>query len=264
VAPYSRRFILWVTISLIVHLVLIAIPLRRPPSEVMSSVTRGPMTVEILPPPASTAPEIAPKKVEKVEPAPVRRPVVPPRPVEPPRIVKPVDHPAPEALPPPEPAPPRPEPPMDMMAAINARRDARRQAEAAAARGPQAPSDSDVAQANINRNLQFSPGGGVGGVFQVLNKGTRTAEFAFNGFRSNSDRHWREVIEVDAGLGGDIDRAIVKRMIQLIREHYDGDFRWESRRLGRVVTLSARAEDNDGLEDFLIREFFGTPVMGGR
>ncbi|MDP2762540.1 MAG: hypothetical protein Q8O64_19435 [Sideroxyarcus sp.] len=32
---------------------------------------------------------------------------------------------------------------------------------------------------------------------------------------------------------------------------------WESLRLERVVVLSARMEDNEGLEDFLIREFFG-------
>lgn len=173
----------------------------------------------------------------------------------------PIHEPAP---PQPEPMPPRPEPPVDMMAAINARREARRQAEAALARGPHDPSDSEVADANINRNLKFTPGGGVGGVFQILSKGTRTAEFAFNGWQPDRDRRWREVIEVDAGLGGDIDRAVVRRMILLIREHYSGDFRWESRRLGRVVTLSARPEDNDGLEDFLIQEFFGTPVLRGR
>jgi len=28
-----------------------------------------------------------------------------------------------------------------------------------------------------------------------------------------------------------------------------------------VVTLSARPEDNGYLEDFLLREFFGTPIM---
>jgi hypothetical protein len=28
-----------------------------------------------------------------------------------------------------------------------------------------------------------------------------------------------------------------------------------------VVILSARPQDNDGLEEFLIREFFGTPML---
>jgi hypothetical protein len=265
VAPYSRRFILWVCISLLVHIVLILIPMRRPPDDTITMVTTGPMTVEIVNagPPPSRAEEIAPKPTEKTEPVPIRKPVVTPRPAtrEPPKLSTP--EPAPTTVPvPSEPEPsPRPEPPVDMMAAINARREARRQAEAALARGPHELTDSEVADANINRNLKFTPGGGVGGVFTILSKGTRTAEFAFNGWQPDRDRRWREVIEVDAGLGGDVDRAIVRRMIQLIREHYTGEFRWESRRLGRVVTLSARPEDNDGLEDFLIKEFFGTPTL---
>jgi hypothetical protein len=264
---YSRRFILWVCISLLAHIVLILIPMKKRSDEPMTMVSNGPLTVELVGgPPPSRADEVAPKPVEKTEPVPIRKPVVArPVPILPPKMVVPVPTPTPEPIPPqPEPTPPRPEPPVDMMAAINARREARRQAEAALARGPHEATDSEIADANINRNLKFTPGGGVGGVFQILSKGTRTAEFAFNGWQPDRDRRWREVIEVDAGLGGDIDRAIVRRMIQLIREHYPGDFRWESRRLGRVVTLSARPEDNEFLEDFLIKEFFGTPVMGGR
>jgi len=265
VPKYSRRFILWVCISLLVHVVLLLIPMRKPPEEAMTMVTPGPLNVEInSSPPPSRAEEVA-KPAPPAEPEPIKRPVVPPRPAPktPPKLVTPEPSPVKEPAPPqPEPPPPRPEPPVDMMAAINARREARRQAEAAMARGPHDPTESEIADANINRNLKFSPGGGVGGVFQILSKGTRTAEFAFNGWQPDRDRRWREVIEVDAGLGGDVDRAIVKRMIQLIREHYTGDFRWESRRLGRVVTLSARPEDNDGLEDFLIKEFFGTPTLG--
>ena len=266
-ADYERRFIFFVWVSVIVHIVLIAIPLKKLPNELITADTPGPMTVEIRSAPPSTAEQVAPAPIPKAEPE--AKPPPRPRPVhEPPKLVRPVPGPAPEALqppvpptPPPEPSPPRPEPPVDMMAAINARREARREAEAALARGPQQLSDAERADANIERNLRFVPGGGVGGVFQILSKGTITAEFAFNGWEPSRDRRWREVIEVDAGPGGDIDRAIVKRMIQLIREHYSGDFRWESPRLGRVVVLSARPEDNDGLEDFLIKEFFGTPTL---
>ncbi|HEY2630317.1 MAG TPA: hypothetical protein VGI57_14395 [Usitatibacter sp.] len=264
-APYERRFILGVALSLIVHILLVLIPLKKPIDEAITMITTGPMNVEIVQagPPPSRAEEVAPTPTPKVEPE-IRKPVVAPRPVvrETPKLVEPVTTPAPEPLPTPEPppSPSRPEPPVDMMAGIKARQEARRQAEAAMARGPHQSSDSETAEANINRNLHFTPGGGVGGVFQILSKGTRTAEFAFNGWQPDRDRRWREVIEVDAGLGGDVDRAIVRRMITLIREHYSGDFRWESRRLGRVVTLSAKPEDNDGLEDFMIKEFFGTPV----
>jgi hypothetical protein len=45
-------------------------------------------------------------------------------------------------------------------------------------------------------------------------------------------------------------------MIAIIREYEQEDFTWRSVRLGREVTLSARAVDNAGLEDFLMREFF--------
>jgi hypothetical protein len=136
--------------------------------------------------------------------------------------------------------------------------------EAAAARqeGMARETAPDEAAASIARNLESINGReGVSGVFEILHKGTRTAEYSFNGWRPDSQRKWREVIEVDAGQGGDIERAIVRSMIALIRSHYQGDFNWESHRLGRVIVLSARPEDNAGLEDFLIREFFGTPTL---
>jgi len=72
------------------------------------------------------------------------------------------------------------------------------------------------------------------------------------------------VIEVDAGLHGNVELAMIRRMIVLIRTHYTGDFYWESHRLQRVVTLSARPEDNEGLEDFMMREFFGQPIVNPR
>ena len=62
---------------------------------------------------------------------------------------------------------------------------------------------------------------------------------------------------MEVGPDGDINRAIAKKMIEIIRRDYNGDFHWESYRLGRTVILSARQEDNAGLEDFLISEFFG-------
>ena len=45
-------------------------------------------------------------------------------------------------------------------------------------------------------------------------------------------------------------------MIAIIREYEQEDFTWRSNRLGRDVTLSARAADNEGLEQFMLREFF--------
>ena len=245
-----RRIDVAVVASLVAHALFFAIPMRQRPVEALSGSAQPPMTVRIVEAePAAVEAPSGPAEAEppRVEPRPPAAPK--PLPRQAPKLVEPV------ARPPPA------EPPMDMMAAINARREARRAAEAAAARGARAPSEDELAVANIQRNLK-SPGEGVGGVFQILSKGTRTAEFAFNGWRPDSDRRWREVIEVDAGLGGDVDRAIARRMIELIRSHYQGDFKWESHYLGRTVILSARPQDNEGLEDFLVREFFGTPTLG--
>ena len=50
---------------------------------------------------------------------------------------------------------------------------------------------------------------------------------------------------------------VKRRMIAIIRKHYDGDFPWESHRLGRTITKCARIQDSQELEDFLMQEFFG-------
>ena len=50
---------------------------------------------------------------------------------------------------------------------------------------------------------------------------------------------------------------MIKKMISLIRQHYKGDFNWESHRLNRTIIMSARIEDSEGLEDFMMAEFFG-------
>jgi len=51
--------------------------------------------------------------------------------------------------------------------------------------------------------------------------------------------------------------AVVRKIIEIIRAQQPGDFIWVSRRLGRQVALSARPGDNAGLEDFIMRDFFG-------
>ena len=52
--------------------------------------------------------------------------------------------------------------------------------------------DGAVDFAGYERLLEHYLGKGVSGVFQILSKGTRRAEFAFNGWRSDQ-RRWREV-----------------------------------------------------------------------
>ena len=150
--------------------------------------------------------------------------------------------------------------PTDMMSYVNAARERRLLAQGYTAReiaeanaSEHGPSADEVRDANIKRNL--NPG--TNGVFQIMSKTSRSATFSFRGWTTDSSNSRREVIEVDAGPDGNIDRAVVRKMIELIRRYYKGDFNWESQRLDRVIILSARIEDNAGLEDFLIQEFFG-------
>lgn len=118
------------------------------------------------------------------------------------------------------------------------------------------PSEEELRMANVKRNLREP---GASGIFQITRMGTRSAQFLFRAWRMDSSNPRREVVEVTAEPGIDIQRAIARKMIELIREYHQGDFNWESYRLGRVVVLSARLEDSKGLEDFLIREFFYDP-----
>ena len=152
-------------------------------------------------------------------------------------------------------------PEMDMSTMINAARERRSAAESSAAQenaqaraAEQGPSDNDVARANIA--FQERRARGINrGVFEIVSKGPRVAEYIFRGFYDGS-RNKAETHVVDAGLGGDVERAVVDDIIKVIRQHFKGDFNWDSYRLGHVVTLSAREEDTAGLRAFLLREIF--------
>jgi len=207
----------------------------------------------------------------KIKPPPVLRPEMP-------RDVAAVQaEPAPSQLPaptaqrapvPPKPAAPDPAQFTDMMAYVNAARERRRLAgedadrineeEAARERGP---SEDEARMANLRRNLQPS---GTNGIFQILSMDAHTATFAFRGWKNEFSYSHREVYQVDAGMDGDVARAVVRKMIEIIRRYYIGDFNWESQRLDRVVVLSARLQDNEGLEDFMMQEFFGSRGISSR
>lgn len=95
-----------------------------------------------------------------------------------------------------------------------------------------------------------------GGLFQVTRMGPRHAQFQFTSKNTGAGNPKREVVEVSVGRDEDIQRAVVRKMIEMIRHSHEGDFPWESYRLGRTVVMSARMEDSKGLEDFLMRDFF--------
>jgi hypothetical protein len=216
------------------------------------------------------APREAVAEVEPAAPPPPQATPAPPPPR--PRVLtsrertqKPAPPPPPEEVTPPPKPPQAPPQQFDMAALIAKRREEKRSAEAAAARGPAEPaepSSSDATLESINRNLKtIGPDEGVGGLFQILRKGSLSGEFSFDGYRADRGKRWREVIEVQAGPDGDIEKAMVRRMIELIRTHYSGDFNFRSQRLGKVVVKSARPEDQADLEQFLTWELFGIPVL---
>lgn len=257
--PHRRRFVAAVVVSLLLHALVLGLTPRKPSALAPGPIAHSPLNVVITPEDTARAESTPQPPVEAAAPPPTPRPITRPRkPVEPPPVAA---VPVPVApLPLPLPAP-IPAPPVDMLAAVEARRAQRRALESAA-RGPPAGKPTEDA---ATRNLASLSGReGVGGVFQILRIGTRTAEFAFNGWKPDARSQWREVIEVDAGQGGNVELAIIRRMIELIRTHYKGDFHWESHRLGRTITLSARPEDQLGLEDVLVKEFFGSQTLNPR
>ncbi len=166
--------------------------------------------------------------------------------------------------------PPSPPPSAaDLASYVEARRRARGEAapatppaEPAAAR-PKPESENEranrIAAANLglDRNPTFGPDRRKsGGVFEVTRMSYDYAEFVFYGWNNEIRRDTMQHIDVRKGNNPDIKIAVVRRMIAIIRQYENEDFVWESQRLGRNVTLSARARDSRGLEDFLMREFF--------
>ena len=97
-----------------------------------------------------------------------------------------------------------------------------------------------------------------GGLFAITRVAYDDGEFVFYGWKDDPDPKPAQTIQVRLGANPDMRIAVVRRMIALIREHEHGDFQWQSWRLGRIVVLSARQDDNAGLEEFLLREFFET------
>ncbi len=171
---------------------------------------------------------------------------------------------APAVLPAPTPAPATPPAPQgDFSALVDARRRDRITAQGADAQ-PQPVEDENarrnrIVAANIaapnSQVFGYDPSKG-GGVFQVDTLGYDSAEFLFYGWSKDIRRRTAQRIEVRKGANSDIRIAIVKKMIEIIREHEKEDFSWHSARLGREITLSARLADNAGLEQVLLREFF--------
>jgi hypothetical protein len=273
----SRNTIIAFAISLLIHALILfflvpklkqAPEVEPPPFEVvLAQPEAAPQPEQIETPPQEPIAEPLPEPVEKPEP--IKKPKVMTKPVD--KKPKPSDFSVPDVMatpkPTPEPVKPPSEPdskpddkPVDMMAYVNQKRAAREAAEADAARinaeavaKEKGPSEEEKRDAKIKSNFQ----NGTNGIFEITSLSGQNASFNFLGWMSDYSASHRQYFEVEAPRGQDVRRVMIRRMISLIREHYQADFNWESHRLGRTIVLSAKPEDGAGLEDFLMIEFFG-------
>jgi len=243
--------------------------------------------LSLLPPDSSELAEASPRLTVQLAPLPGPRPVpapppaleTPPPPAIAPRRPKtPRPRPQPPVIalnrpvrPAPAPAapavPPAPPPAFsDMASYIEARRRARGETAASAESAPSTPpvEDDDARRKRIvadnlatqrPQTFGYDPSQG-GGMFQIVRLAYDNADYLFFGWNKDIQRKTKQLIEVRKGNNSDIRIAVVRSMIAIIREHEQGDFLWESPRLGRNVMLSARLRDNAGLEEFLMSDFF--------
>ncbi len=249
-------------------------------------------------PSSSLAIRLVPHSAPKLEPAPSapQRPTPPPEPAVPkrpalprlapaPREVAPapreiaprapvmsVERPAPSSLSV-APAPEAPRaPPAEDLAAYIASKQRARQGAAPPAASPSPSPSAETEQERHNRvvaenlGLNSVPSFGNnpqkgGGVFQIRSMGYDIAEFAFFGWNRDIKRNSLQVVEVRRGNNPNMELAVVRRIISIIRERSSDDFLWQSQRLRKGMWLSARAADNAGLEDFMMREFFAEAVL---
>ena len=213
------------------------------------------------PPPARrSAPKASPPLIAQNKPSPItieeRPAVAEPKPPEP----------EPQPAPREERAPVPPAPAPDLASYIEARRRARGETSTpSASSSDKTPEQLDIERRDrivaSNLGLDRTPTFGrdaanAGGIFQIKEIHYDDAQFYFFGFNKDINRKAKQLIDVRRGSNADIRIAIVRKMIEIIRGDVTGDFEWISHRLGRNVTLSARPEDNAGLEDFIMRDLF--------
>ena len=237
-------------------------PQMQPPSVPSPPAQGAPSAPARQTQPAAPRPR-APKPTPAPAPSP---PVVATAPALPPRPAVPV--PAPSVAPP---APASPPIEGDLSSFIAARRRARGEPEpppSAGSTASAAPAESEAARrdrivaanlASLNAPTFGTEPKNSGGIFQIRRIGYDDAEFTFFGWNKDIHRRATQKIEVRKGNNNDIRIAVVRRIIEVIRDYEQEDFSWSSQRLGKVVMLSARQADNAGLEEFMMQEFFGTP-----
>ena len=261
-----------VSIALHVLLLLLVLPkinLNSVPQSTTIEVNLAPKTAA----PVATPSPIIPEEKPTPEPEPKKK-VIAQKPVSKPNKPKASDFSVPKTMTTLQPSPqqvparpvkPQPQSPTDAptdMASYVAQRRAQREASesdaarqnAAAVAAEQGPSEEAKRDARIKNNFN----NGTNGIFDITELSSTSAKFSFLGWTSSVSNARRDFFEVEAKNGQDVRLIMIRRMIAIIRQHYQGDFDWESQRLHRTISKSARLEDSAELEDFLMQEFFGT------
>ena len=268
----SRNTLFAFVISVVLH--LLALLFLLPKFDLNPSPRATTLEVSLAPNP--TAPVVTPEPTPIPPPvSEIKKKIIAKKPSSKPSKPKVGDFSVPKVLTTPQPSPQqvpmmppiKPQPqtpadaPADMMAMVNQKRAQREAQEsvaarenAAAAAAERGPSAEEKRDANIKRNFQS----GTNGIFEITRLESRSASFTFLGWTSSLSNARREFFEVEASNGQDVRLLMIRRMIGLIRTHYQGDFDWESHRLNKTIVKSARVEDSAELEEFLMQEFFGT------
>lgn len=250
-------------ITVLLHLLLVAIYLFQPKAKhERSTPPSGGEMVWIAPTPAkpkSRPQEQAPKKTPKTTPHKSK----PPEPVHvqrlPDTITLPNEKPVEVTKVEPKKEVQDTPPMVDLQAAIDARRRQR-----GAPEPSQAVEETDEARGMRNALANIAAINGRsnddrnenGGVFSVTNRTFHSMELKFRGWNPSFKRRWLTQVTVEQGNDQDIETAVVKKMVELIRKERPGDFPWESYRLGKVITMSARPKDEPELMAFLMKEMF--------
>ncbi len=275
-----------VVLSIFIHIAIIwwvkmkpqPIEKNTPPLTVRLEPLPGPApSLDVPAPQPRPEPPVArakpPSRLKKTTPPPISapKPVNPP-PAPMPEKTNPVLPKLPEATQPPPTTALPPLPPVATPSTAPALDFASMVAAKKKARGEQDPSPEPVGKqedanakatriAKQNLASATAPAFGYdpsksGGVFQIKTRELTFASFVFNGWFNEARRNAAQLFEVRLGDNSSIELAVVRQMIQIIRQHEKGDFKWNNPQKGRTTTLSAREKDTETLEKFLLNEFF--------
>lgn len=264
--------------SVIVHFILLVFSLPEYKQQNNGEIARGPLQIRLAPKlnkkpplqPSTAQPKIAKAQPKpKIKPKPKLKPPkkvmakkveekTPPETFTVPEEIAQIPTPIIEAPAKIEPLKPTDSAPTDMMSLIKQRREAR-----AAQGDPSAinaleegklsgqtvvKTPNQIAAENLKQ--------GTNGIFTVTTLNRFEGVFAFQGWQGEYSNAQRRFYRVETFTPQDDIRVLmVNRMIAIIRTHYDGEFQWQSHRLGNLVTLSAHPKDNDKLVRFLLAEF---------